>query len=146
MDAKNIRQYAELMREMDLTALELHLEDGSIRMERNLSAVAPAVAAQTPAALPAQPTPVASACPPGTVEVTSPMVGVFYAAPAEDARPFVQVGDAVHAGDVLCIIEAMKLMNEIVAEQDGVISEIMVTNGAVVEFGQVIFRMRKEPV
>ncbi len=72
-----------------------------------------------------------------------PMVGVFYNAPAENAAPFVQVGDSVKKGDVLCIIEAMKLMNEITADQDGVITEVCVGNAQIVDFGHVLFRLRK---
>ena len=69
------------------------------------------------------------------------MVGVFYAAPAENAEAFVHVGDRVSKGQTLCIIEAMKLMNEITAEQDGVITEICVTNGQVVEYGTELFKI-----
>lgn len=71
----------------------------------------------------------------------SPLVGVFYAAPAENAEAFVSVGDRVKKGQVLCIIEAMKLMNEITAEADGVIKEICVTNGQVVEYGTELFHI-----
>ncbi len=73
--------------------------------------------------------------------VTSPMVGVFYAAPAPDQEPFVKVGSKVKKGDVLCIIEAMKLMNEITAEQDGEVVDICVHSGDVVEFGQPLFKI-----
>lgn len=76
--------------------------------------------------------------------VNSPLVGVFYAAPAEDAAPYVTVGDRVKKGQVLCIVEAMKLMNEIESEEDGVIKEICVTNGNAVEFGQPLFVIAKE--
>ena len=74
-------------------------------------------------------------------EVKSPMVGVFYAAPAPDAKPYVQVGDKVKKGDVLCIIEAMKLMNEIQADADGEIADICVQNGDLVEYGQTLFKI-----
>lgn len=74
-------------------------------------------------------------------EVKSPMVGVFYAAPSPEADPFVRIGDTVKKGDVLCILEAMKLMNEITAEQDGKIADICAKNGDVVEFGQVLFKI-----
>ena len=79
----------------------------------------------------------------GTVRITSPIVGVFYAAPAENAEPFVSMGDRVQKGQTLCIIEAMKLMNEITAEEDGVIEKISVNNGQVVEFGTELFRIRR---
>ena len=74
-------------------------------------------------------------------EVKSPMVGVFYAAPSPDAQPLVQVGSKVKKGDVLCIIEAMKLMNEITAEQDGEIVDICVKSGEVVEYSQTLFKI-----
>lgn len=77
----------------------------------------------------------------GTV-ITSPLVGVFYAAPAEDADAFVQVGDAVKKGQVLAIVEAMKLMNEIESDYDGTIAEILVENGQPVEYGQPLFRLK----
>ncbi len=76
--------------------------------------------------------------PKGTA-VTCPLVGVFYAAPSPNDKPFVAVGDTVKKGDVLCIVEAMKLMNELIAEQDGVITEICAENGQVVEYGQPLF-------
>ena len=73
--------------------------------------------------------------------VLSPTVGVFYASPSPDARPFVEVGDQVKKGDTLCIIEAMKLMNEIPSEVDGTVAEICVGNGQVVEYNQPLFRI-----
>ena len=76
------------------------------------------------------------------VTVTSPLMGVFYAAPAPDAPPFVSLGQAVKAGDVLCVIEAMRLMNEIVAEQDGVVVQCIPAQGQQVDFGQPLFKMR----
>ena len=74
--------------------------------------------------------------------ITSPLVGVFYAAPAEDAEAFVQVGDTVKKGQVLAIVEAMKLMNEIESDYDGTIAEILVENGQAVEYGQPLFRLQ----
>lgn len=132
MDEANIRKYARLMRELELTALEITEGDTVVRLER--AAAVPAVSASAPA--PSEDAPGAAG-----EAVRSPMVGVFYAAPAENARPYVAVGDRVKRGDVLCIIEAMKLMNEITAESDGVIAEICVENGQVVEYGSVLFRM-----
>jgi len=76
-----------------------------------------------------------------TADVKSPMVGVFYASSSPDAAPFVHIGDTIQKGDVLCILEAMKLMNEIHAEQDGKIIDICVKNGDLVEFGQTIFKL-----
>ena len=74
--------------------------------------------------------------------VKSPMVGVFYSSPSPDSKPFVSVGDRVRRGDVLCIVEAMKLMNEITADEDGEIAEICVEDGAVVEYGQCLFYIK----
>ncbi len=149
MDINEIRRYAELMREMDFTALELHKGNDSVRMERmvpvyNVTGTAPERLAITDTKHHAEATQEIKAKDPSIVEITSPMVGMFYAAPAENADPFVQVGTRVSAGDVMCIIEAMKLMNEIVADQEGIVTEILVANGSIVEYGQPLFRLRRE--
>lgn len=148
MDVKKIESLAKLMKETGLTGLEL-VEDGQqLHLERQVEVVAAPVAAAVPAApVPAtgaealgvtheEPAPVKE----GTL-VLAPTVGVFYSAPSPDARPFVEVGDQVKKGDTLCIIEAMKLMNEIPAEVDGTVAEICVGNGQVVEFNQPLFRI-----
>lgn len=137
MEEAKIRKYADLMGELGLSGLEINEDGVTVRLERSESA-APNV--QKPAASPSAATGPTS----GFLEVRSPMVGVFYHAPAEGAAPFVRVGDTVRAGDVLCIIEAMKLMNEIVAEKGGVIAEICAEDGSVVDFGHVLFRLREE--
>ena len=77
------------------------------------------------------------------ISVKSPLVGLFYAAPAENADPYVSLGDRVKAGQTLCIVEAMKLMNELSAECDGIIEKICVTNGQMVEYGTELFRIRR---
>jgi acetyl-CoA carboxylase biotin carboxyl carrier protein len=106
------------------------------------TSVAPAA---TPAAAPAAPASgegtAGVPAPDDRAEVTSPMVGTFYAAPAPDAPPYVRVGQKVAVGDTLCIIEAMKLMNELEAEVAGTVSEIVVQNADPVEYGQVLFRI-----
>lgn len=148
MDVKKIESLAKLMKETGLTGLEL-VEDGQqLRLERQVEVVAAPVAAAVPAApVPAtgaealgvtheEPAPVKE----GTL-VLAPTVGVFYSAPSPDARPFVEVGDQVKKGDTLCIIEAMKLMNEITAEFDGEVVDICVHNGDVVEYGQTLFKL-----
>ena len=136
MDEANIRRYAQLMKELELTGLEITEGDTVVRLERNGTvAAAPAAAAAQSA-----PAETLSAAGRGT-PVCSPMVGVFYVAPSENAAPFVSVGDRVKQGDVLCIIEAMKLMNEITAERDGTIAEVCATDGQTVEYGTVLFRM-----
>ena len=135
MDEANIRRYAQLMKELELTGLEITEGDTVVRLERGVAApVLAAPAASAPQSAPAAPA--ARGTP-----VCSPMVGVFYVAPSEDAAPFVSAGDRVKQGDVLCIIEAMKLMNEITAERDGVIAEVCATDGQTVEYGTVLFRM-----
>lgn len=148
MDVKKIESLAKLMKETGLTGLEL-VEDGQqLRLERQVEVVAAPVAAPAPAA----PVPATGAEALGVTHeelapvkegtlVLAPTVGVFYSAPSPDARPFVEVGDQVKKGDTLCIIEAMKLMNEIPAEVDGTVAEICVGNGQVVEFNQPLFRI-----
>ena len=139
MNEAEIRKYAELMRELDLTGLEVTENGCVVRLER--TPAAPVLPRETVAVPPAPPVP-AAAPQEGTTEVTSPMVGVFYAAPAENAEPFVKVGDRVKRGQTLCIVEAMKLMNEIMAELDGEIVEVCVQNGQVVDFGCPLFRIK----
>lgn len=143
MNEENIRKYAKLMQELGLTGLEIKDTQGAtVRMERNIPApqtiaVPAAAAASAPmAAAPANDEK-------DYISVRSPMVGVFYAAPAENAAPYVQVGDSVKDGQTLCIIEAMKLMNEIPAECEGTIIEICVKNGQSVDYGCELFRVRR---
>ena len=144
IDPNEIRAYASLMKELDITKLEVsESENGStLRMER---ASVPAQLIQTPvqnavATDSASDSHVQNVAGDYT-SVRSPSVGVFYASPAENADPFVALGDRVEKGDVLCIVEAMKLMNEICAEESGVIEKICVTNGQVVEYGTELFRI-----
>ena len=144
MNETEIRKYATLMRELDLTGLEITEDNKVVRLERNASE-AVTVPAPVPAAA-AAPVPQPAAAPAAAGDdlvVTSPMVGVFYAAAAENAEPYVRKGDHVTKGQTLCIVEAMKMLNEITAEQDGVISDICVTNGQVVEFGTELFKLRR---
>ena len=136
MDEANIRKYALLMKELELTGLEIRENDRVVRLERTLAAAPVVTAVQTLLEKVEKPSV-------GEVTVTSPMVGVFYAAPAENSEPFVKVGDRVRKGDTLCIIEAMKLMNEITADQDGEIAEICAVNGQVVEYGSELFRLKR---
>jgi acetyl-CoA carboxylase biotin carboxyl carrier protein len=139
MEFNDIKQLASLMKEMGLTSLEFSAGGASIRMERAASSCPPAASGG-----PAEDGKDLQTDDGGIYTVTSPMVGVFYASPAPDKRPFVSVGDRVNAGDVLCIIEAMKMMNEIAAEKSGVITEICVGNKQIVEYGHPLFRIRTE--
>ena len=137
MGEKEIRKYALLMKELNLTTLEVSENGNTLRLERAAGEhCCPAPVNPVPAA----PEPERAEA----VEFRSPMVGVFYLAPAENAAPYIQVGSVVHKGDVLCLIEAMKLMNEIVADHDGTVTEICVGNGQVVDYGHVLFRIRKD--
>ena len=138
MEIRNIRELAALMKEYGLTALDFSEKDCSVRLERG--AAASVRATDTPDVIDAGPETEEPGS--GIVVVKSPMVGVYYSAAGIDAKPFVSLGDRVKAGDVLCIIEAMKMMNEIVAEQEGVIAEVCVSNRQVVEFGHPLFRIR----
>ncbi|MPN17212.1 Biotin carboxyl carrier protein of acetyl-CoA carboxylase [bioreactor metagenome] len=145
MERYDIRQLALLMNETGLTTLEVRDGSFSVRMERGGADAAPA---QHSASAPAQaPAPSAEPAQPAAPEeglhvVTAPMVGVYYASPGPEAKPYVAIGDRVKPGDVLCIIEAMKLMNEITAEGHGVVTEICAGNRQVVEYGHPLFYLR----
>jgi acetyl-CoA carboxylase biotin carboxyl carrier protein len=155
VDFKDIKKIVELMDqhglsqfklEQDETKLELK-KGGEIDMQavQQILASAPAPQAAAPAApaagAPAA-APAASGPPAGTEEVTSPMVGTFYTAPSPDSDPFVKVGDKVSADSTVCIIEAMKVMNEIKSEISGEIVELLVENGTAVQFGEPLFRVK----
>lgn len=140
MNETDIRKYAGLMQELGLTGLEITEDNKVVRLERT----APVVAKESAVVGSPASGQTASAQTENTdyISVRSPIVGVFYAAPAENSDPYVSIGDRVKKGQTLCIVEAMKLMNEITSEDNGVISEILVTNGQVVEFGTELFRIR----
>lgn len=140
MNEADIRKYAGLMQELGLTGLEITEDNQKVRLERAV----PSLSRETVVVDTAAPAP-APAAKGNTdeISVTSPLVGVFYAAPAENAEPYVAIGDHVKKGQVLCVVEAMKLMNEVTSEEDGVISEICVTNGQIVEYGTELFRIRR---
>ena len=138
MNETDIRKYAQLMKELELTGLEITDDKKVVRLERNLTAAVSQVPA-APAIVPAAPAEENT----DYVSVKSPIVGLFYAAPAENAAPYVALGDRVKQGQTLCIVEAMKLMNELSAECDGIIEKICVTNGQMVEYGTELFRIRR---
>lgn len=152
MDKKQVREYIKLFQESGLSKMEIAETKGdetfSLKLENGgAPAQAPVQYVQTlPAS--AAPQPAAPAAGDSGVkdynryrDVKSPMVGIFYASPSPDAEPFVKVGSKVKKGDTLCIIEAMKLMNDVIAEEDGEIVEICAENGALVEFGQILFKL-----
>ena len=145
LDLRKLKTLIDLVAESDISELEVTEGDGKVRIVKSAPAApqqmvyaAPAVAAAPAAAAPAAPVVEASVVPDGDV-ITAPMVGTFYRAPNPGAAPFVEVGQSVAKGDALCIIEAMKLLNEIEAEKAGIIKEILVENGAPVEYGQPLF-------
>ena len=135
MDIRKIKKLIDLMIESDLQAIEVKEGDQSISLTRPTP-----VYTAAPFAAPITSAP-NTKTPRGAVE-TSPMVGVFYSAPSPGEPPFVNVGQTVSAGETLGIIEAMKIMNPIEATQSGVIEEILVKNGEVIQFGQALFRYR----
>ena len=153
MKINDIKALAELVSKNNLSALEYSEGETHLRIENAPRTVTVAPAQAAPAAAPAAPAaaPAVEAAPVAAADagadfnaakmVTSPMVGVFYASPSPTDPPFVTVGSKVKKGDVLCIIEAMKLMNEITAEEDGEIIDICATNGSVVEYGQILFKL-----
>ncbi len=143
-DIEYVEKLAKVLAENELT--EISLEDGeqAITLRKEVvvapAAIAPAAVPQAAPAVqaPAAPAPSASEPAKKGTPITSPMVGTFYSAPSPDAKPFVEVGQTIAQGDVVCIVEAMKLMNEIEAEISGKIVEICVKDGQPVEFGQVL--------
>ncbi len=148
MRISEIQKLAEIMERYSLTAVRIGEGDERVELERG-AVLAPTVQPTAPAVVPLAPT-VGESVPSAETHATSitsandvrsPMVGVFYSAPSPDAEPFVKLGDHVHKGDVLCIIEAMKLMNEITAEVDGEVVDICVENGQLVEFDQCLMRI-----
>lgn len=151
MEIKEIRELAGILKDSGLTSLEFDDGTSKIKLEKNPSEgcknvyVNGMTHAEVPQGIPAMPVPQTGAAGSAAAaigeEIKSPMVGVFYAAASPEEAPFVSVGTRVKQGDVICIVEAMKLMNEIVAERDGEIVEICASNGEIVEYGQLLFRM-----
>lgn len=142
MNKDDIRSYAMLMKELGLTGMEVKNNDFSIRLERNIPAAV--TAPQTVLVHDEEKEPEAAA-PVQKDEyksIKSTFVGVFYTSPSENEEPYVKVGDKVKKGSVICIIEAMKLINEIVMEEDGIITEVCASNGHLVEYGTELFKYK----
>ncbi len=166
MNPKEIKELVEFLVEKDIAEFELELDDVKLRVKRpqpvvaasettfyapapqyaapypGPAAPAPAAPLQTPASAPVAAAAAAPASEEGVEIIKSPIVGSFYEAASPGAPPFVKRGDTVSLGQVLCIVEAMKLMNEIEAEKAGVIVDILVSNGQPVEYGQPLFKIR----
>lgn len=154
MDIRKVKKLIELLEESGVSEIEIKEGEESVRISRHPTGVvhtfaappayaapAPAVAAGGPAGAAGAPpaaAPAAAGHSPDSV-VTAPMVGTFYSAPAPGAKPFVEIGSEVKSGDVLCIIEAMKMMNQIESDKAGRVVSVLVKNGDPVEFGQTLF-------
>lgn len=148
MDLRKLRKLIDLFEESDIGELEITEGEEKVRIARNGPAAPAVMYAPQPVGMPmpvaaaavsAEPAPEAAPATPEGHIVRSPMVGTFYAAPSPDAKAFVQVGQTVELGETLCIIEAMKLLNEIESDQAGVIKAILVENGQPVEYGEPLF-------
>lgn len=149
MEFRKIENLAEILNEKNLTAIEIQEGDVRIRLENNnkmLSGdrVAPPQKEKIPVETKEEPSREEEKTKPVGHEVVSPLVGVAYLAPSPESDPYVTVGKRVNKGDVLCVIEAMKMLNEIAATEDGIISEICVENAAVVDYGACLFRISQE--
>ena len=155
LDHDQLHRLLEVLSDSDIQEFRLEGDDFRLEVRRNLPAVAVAAApvasvAPAPAALevshqaaaPSTPPPAVPASRSDLVEITAPMVGTFYRAPAPGEAPFVEVGTRIGVGQTVCILEAMKLMNELEAEAAGEVVEILVDNGTPVEFGQVLMRVK----
>jgi acetyl-CoA carboxylase biotin carboxyl carrier protein len=153
VDLKDIKAIIDLMRKNSLSEFELEHQDFKIKLKRGVAGAVvpvedtPAVSyalpmpiAQVAAPVPAAAPPVAAGPPP--LEIKSPMIGTFYRAPSPESADYVEVGTEVNPDTVVCLIEAMKVMNEIKAEVKGVVTHILVENAKPVEFGQPLFRIR----
>lgn len=152
MELKDIKELIALIRKNDLAEFSLEQEGFKITLKRGsevvtVAAPAPSYALPAPAGVLAAPPAAASAQPAAKViqdgtDIPSPMVGTFYSSPGPEAPPFVSVGQQVTPDTTICIIEAMKVMNEIKAEASGVIVEVLAENGKPVQYGQALFRIR----
>jgi acetyl-CoA carboxylase biotin carboxyl carrier protein len=148
-DIKEIKAVIDLMKKHDLSVFEIEKEGFRLKLQRGVSAPQAAIVAPVAATVPTktvsggEPPPAAKPIESVSMkEIVSPMVGTFYRAASPDASPFVEVGKPVTEETVVCIIEAMKVMNEIKAETSGVIAEVLAENGKPVQFGQALFRVR----
>ena len=154
MELKDIKAIIDLMKKNSITEFELEEKDSKLRLKRGLNGVSPAVQGDDsvqmlPIPAVAQALPVAVVTSPvvpvansGEIDIKSPMIGTFYRSPSPESASYVEVGAEVSNDSVVCIIEAMKVMNEIKAEVKGVITQILVENGKPVEFGQPLFKIR----
>lgn len=148
MDIRKVKKLIELLEESGIAEIEIHEGEESVRISRYAQNAVPQVVMQAPQAAPAAaapaapvaaPAPVAEPAGPAGHTVNSPMVGTFYRASSPGTKAFVEVGQRVNVGDTLCIIEAMKMLNQIESDKAGVVLAILAENGGPVEFGQPLF-------
>lgn len=145
MDLRKLKTLIDLVSESNVSELEITEAEGKVRIVKGGVApviqhvAAPAVAVPAPAAVAAAAEPVAAPAAPTGHTVKSPMVGTFYRAASPGAKPFVEVGSTIKAGETICIIEAMKILNEIEADKSGTVTQILGENGQAVEYGQPLF-------
>jgi acetyl-CoA carboxylase biotin carboxyl carrier protein len=142
---EELRRIVKLMKDNDLSYFQFEKDGFKVKLRRGAEQIfaAPAAFAPPPAAAAAAPAPVAAApAKPEGTEITSPMVGTFYSASSPGAAPFVSVGDTISVGQTICIIEAMKVMNEIKAEKSGVVTAIVAEDGTPVQFGATLFLLK----
>jgi len=147
MDIRKVKKLIELLEESDVAEIEIHEAEESVRISRiSSAAMAMPVAAPVAAPAPVAPTATAPAGEPAAAEsepeghiIRSPMVGTFYRAPSPTSKPFVEEGSSVTAGDTLCIIEAMKILNQIESDKAGKVLQVLVENGQPVEYNQPLF-------
>lgn len=156
MELKDIKAIIDLMKKNSITEFELEEKDSKLRLKRGLSGSGPVAQTDDSAQLMTTQLPIMAASPPvpsvaliaapavnsGEIDIKSPMIGTFYRSPSPESTSYVEVGTEVNAESVVCIIEAMKVMNEIKAEVKGVITQILLENGKPVEFGQPLFKVR----
>lgn len=144
MDLKKVEKLLQLMQKYKLQKLELKSDNDEIKLVQNevVQNTAPQLAFAQPQTAEASPSPQLPSSNSNYKEIKSPFVGTFYISPSPGADPFVQVGKKIKKGDTLCIVEAMKLMNEIESEVDGEITEVLVENEQPVEFNQPLFRYK----
>ena len=147
MDLRKLKTLIDLVSDSNVSELEITEAEGKVRIVKSMGVAAPVMVQQAPVAAPVAAAPVAAAAPvvaeapaaPAGHAVKSPMVGTFYRSSSPGAAPFVQIGSVVKEGDTLCIIEAMKILNEIESDKSGTVTQILCENGQATEYGQPLF-------
>jgi len=156
VDLKDIKAIIDLMKKNSITEFELEEKDSKLRLKRGLNGVStstqgddsaqmqtmPMMAAPMAPAITALPVAAPIAANTGEIDIKSPMIGTFYRSPSPESASYVEVGTEINAESVVCIIEAMKVMNEIKAEVKGVVTQVLIENGKPVEFGQPLYKVR----